>query len=195
MADQRGGDTRRAGPGVKHRVKPWTGGPVLFLLLAGQPVKLPAQLVRVVALGGKPGNFLEPLPELFDLHGKPGGLLRLLYQQFRDVRRVHVHLPFLDAAGVAAVRWAGAVWPGLVPDVSRWPRRRQDPENRSPRPPLGGTGELFLPKISGLFLAKMAKAGIFPARLPPEFPVNFFQPWGDYRGALIYQESRLRPRA
>ena len=73
------------------------GWPRRFLLLAGQPVKLPAQLVRVAALGGKPGNFLEPLPELFDLHGKPGGLLRLLYQQFRDVGRVHVHLPFLDA--------------------------------------------------------------------------------------------------
>ena len=68
-------------------------------------------------------------------------------------------------------------------------------KNNSPVPLKGGRGELFLPKISGLFLAKMAKPAIFPARWPPEFPVNFFQPWGDYRGALIYQESRLRPRA
>lgn len=174
VADQRGGDTRRAGPGVKHRVKPWTGGPVLFLLLAGQPVKLPAQLVRVVALGGKPGNFLEPLPELFDLHGKPGGLLRLLYQQFRDVRRVHVHLPFLDAAGVAAVRWAGAVWPGLVPDVSRWPRRRQDPENRSPRPPLGGNwGIIFAQNFRAVF-GENGKSGNFPGAIASRISSEFF---------------------
>ena len=138
------------------------GWPRRFLLLAGQPVKLPAQLVRVVALGGKPGNFLEPLPELFDLHGKPGGLLRLLYQQFRDVRRVHVHLPFLDAAGVAAVRWAGAVWPGLVPDVSRWPRRRQAPENLSPSPPKGGAwGTFFAQNLRAVFGRFDGKKTIF----------------------------------
>lgn len=84
------------------------GWPRRFLLLAGQPVKFPAQFVRVAALGGKPGNFLEPLLEPFDLHGKPGGLLRLLNQQFRDVGRFQVHLPFLYAAWVAAVRWAVA---------------------------------------------------------------------------------------
>ena len=50
-------------------------------------------------------------------------------------------------------------------------------------------------KISGLFLSKMAKVGIFAAGLLAGFPVNFFQVWGDYRGALIYQESELRPRA
>lgn len=39
-----------------------------------------------------------------------------------------------------------------------------------------------MPKISGAFLAKMAKTGTFAAGKPPEFPVNFCQPWGDYRG-------------
>jgi hypothetical protein len=57
-----------------------------------------------------------------------------------------------------------------------------NPLETFPQPPKGGVGELFLHKISGLFLAKMAKAGISAARLFPEFPVNFFQPWGDYRG-------------
>ena len=31
-------------------------------------------------------------------------------------------------------------------------------------------------------LAKTAKARIFAARLSPEFPVNFFQPWGTIGG-------------
>ena len=146
-----------------------TGTPGALLLLV-QAVKLAAEVVKVLARFGKAVDLQELEPE-------PFGLFGLLYKQLGGAGRVHVHLPFLDTTG-AAVCWAGAVWPGLVPDVSRWPRRRQDPQNRSPRPPLGGTGELFLAKISGRFLAKMEKAGIFAARLPPEFPVNFFQPWG-----------------
>ena len=55
-----------------------------------------------------------------------------------------VTFPPLPSRRLAAVRWAGAVRPGLVPDVSRWPRRRQPPENLSPSPPKGGRGELFL---------------------------------------------------
>ena len=69
------------------------------------------------------------------------------------------------------------------------------PKTFPPAPPKGGRGELFLHKFSGLFLAKMAKAGTSAPGTLPEFPVNFYQPWGDYRGVLIYQESGLRPRA
>ena len=69
-----------------------------------------------------------------------------------------VTFPPLPSRRLAAVRWAGAVRPGLVPDVSRWPRRRQPHENISPSPPKGGRGELFLHKFSGLFLVKMAKS-------------------------------------
>ncbi len=71
---------------------------MIFLLLAVQPVKLAAELVKVLALGGKPCDLLELPPELFDLNGKPRGFLGLLYQQLGGVWRGHVHLPFLDAA-------------------------------------------------------------------------------------------------
>lgn len=69
------------------------------------------------------------------------------------------------------------------------------PETVPHVPPIGGLGKYFCTKNAGCFLAKTAKAGTFAPGKPPEFPVNFYQPWGDYRGALIYQETRLRPCA
>lgn len=88
------------------------GWPGAFLLLLVQPIKLAAELVEILAHAGKAFDFEKPEPE-------PFGLFGLLNKQFGGAGRVHVHLPFLDAAGVAAVHWAGAVWPGLVPDISR----------------------------------------------------------------------------
>ena len=49
-------------------------------------------------------------------------------------------------------------------------------------------------KISGLSLSKMAKVGIFAAGLLAGFPVNFFQVWGDYRGAKNRGCFRKWPR-
>lgn len=149
--------SRELPPGSSGKRRASLGAVARRFLLPVQPVKLPPELVEILALGGKPVN----LPELVV---KPRRSLGLLYKQFRRGRRGHGHLPFLDAAGVAAVRWAWAVGPGLVPDVSRWPRRRQDPQNRSPRPPLGGTGELFLHKFSGWFLGKMEVLGDYRGR-------------------------------
>ena len=143
-----------------------TGTPGALLLLV-QAVKLAAEVVKVLACFGKAVDLQELEPE-------PFGLFGLLYKQLGGAGRVHVHLPFLDAAGVAAVRWAGAVWPGLVPDVSRWPRRRQDPENRSPRPPLGGTGELFLHKKSGAFFGENGKDGNFCGAIASRISSEFF---------------------
>ena len=73
-------------------------------------------------------------------------------------------------------RFAGpGPWgPGLVPDVSRWPRRRQDPQNRSPRPPLGGTGELFLHKKSGVFFGENGKGGNFCGAIASRISSEFF---------------------
>ena len=139
------------GPYGARRGRACWAGPRRFLLLAGQPVKLPAQLVRVVALGGKPGNFLEPLPELFDLHGKPGGLLRLLYQQFRDVRRVHVHLPFLDA--LRRFAGPGPCGLGLSRMLADGRAAVKPPKTFPPAPLKGGVGNFFCTKFAGCFWA------------------------------------------
>lgn len=85
--------------------------PAFFLLLLVQPVKLTAEAVKVLAYSRKPVDLQELEPE-------PLGLFGLFNKQLADVGRVHVHLPFLDTARAAAVRWAGAAWPGLAPNVA-----------------------------------------------------------------------------
>ena len=57
-ADRGGGELAARGPGVKRRagVK---SGPGAFLLLAVQPVKLAAEVIKVFALGGKPVDLFE----------------------------------------------------------------------------------------------------------------------------------------
>lgn len=126
-ADRDGGDTRRPALGGSVGDALLGTAPALFLLLPVQPVKLAAELVKVFALGSKPVDLLEHEPEAFGLFG-------LLYKQLGGAGRVHVHLPLLDAAGVAAVRWAGAVRPGLASHHSGGFCRRQSPENPSPVP-------------------------------------------------------------
>ena len=68
-----------------------------FLLLLVQPVKLTAEVVKVLARFGKAVNLQELEPE-------PFGLFGLLNKQLSYVRRGHVHLPFLD--GLRRSRWA-----------------------------------------------------------------------------------------
>lgn len=63
-----------------------------------------------------------------------------------------------------------AVRPWLGPNDSHEFCRRQPPENRSPRPPLGGTGELFLHKFSGAFFGENGETGNFPTLFCEKFP-------------------------
>lgn len=78
-------------------------------LLPVQPFKFPAELVEVLALGGKPVDFPELVVE-------PRCPLGLLYKQLSRARRGHVHLPFLDALRRFAFALAG--WDDVLADVS-----------------------------------------------------------------------------
>lgn len=77
-------------------------------------------------------------------------------------------------AGQTAGRWAVAVWLGLVTHHSGGFSRRQYPQNRSPRPPLGGTGELFLHKKSGVFFGENGKGGNFCGAIASRISSEFF---------------------
>ena len=137
---------------------PWPGGGEL------------AAHAGLLSVGGcrgglAPGALLvhqvaEPLAELLDglalvseyQEPEPFGLLGLLYKQFAGVRRGHVHLPFLVAAGGGSLgggRWAVRL-PRMIAAIFCAVNR---PKSLPTAPPLGGLGIIFAQKSVAVFCA------------------------------------------